>query len=132
MKLDLTEITAAVADQDRGTWFDLVDPVTGAPTGIRFLIAGPDSLVQHRAQLELADELAELADLDGRVTAEQREKTRLRALAKTILGWEIVEDGQPLPFNTVNVTRVLRAARWLRDQVDDLASRRAPIPREPR
>ncbi len=127
--LDLAAITSHVADQDRGTWFDVLDPVTAEKTGIRILVAGPDSFVQHRAQMELVDELAELADVDGRVTAEKREKARLRALAKAVLGWEIVEDGEPVPFNTANVLRVLRAARWFRDQVDGFAGQRAPIPR---
>lgn len=127
--LDLDDIVAAVADQDKGAWFGIADPVTGEPTGIRFLLAGPDSRTQHRAQLELVDELADLADADGRVTAEQRESARLRALAKAVLGWEIVEGGEAVPFNQRNVLRVLRAARWLRDQVDDFAGRRPSIPR---
>lgn len=127
MILDLSDVIAHSADQGKGAWFDVLDPVTAETTGIRVLVAGPDSLVQHRAQLELFDEMAELADVDGRVSAEQREKARLRALAKAVLGWEIVEDGQPVPFNTANVLRVLRAARWLRDQVDDFAGRRPKI-----
>jgi hypothetical protein len=127
--LDLGVIKAHVADQDRGHWRDLRDPVSGEPTGIRFLVAGPDSSAQHRAQLAMVDELAELADADGRISAEDREMVRLRALAKVVLGWEVVEEGRPVTFNTVNVLRVLRAARWLREQVDAMASERPPLPR---
>ena len=90
-------------------------------------MAGPDSLAQHRAQLELVDELVEMADVDGRVSAANREKARLRALAKAVLGWEIFGDGEPVPFSTAAVLRVLTAARWLREQVDDFAARRPPI-----
>ena len=98
--MELNEIASLTADQDRGRWFELHDPVDGTPTGIRLRIAGPDSETQRRARLALADELADLADGDGRVSAEAREKARLNSLARCVLGWEITEDGQPVPFNT--------------------------------
>lgn len=122
--MDLNDILGNVADQDRGKEFELADPVTGKPMGIIFRVAGPDSGVQHRARLALSDELAEMADADGRVTAEQREKARLNCLARCVLGWEIEEDGQPVPFNTKNVLRVLRV-HWVQAQVDGFASDRA-------
>ena len=58
--MQLNDILSNAEDQDRGRWFDLADPVTGEPTGIRLRIAGPDSATQARARLKLADELAEL------------------------------------------------------------------------
>jgi hypothetical protein len=123
--MDLSSIAANVEDQDRGAWFDLLDPVDGRPTGIRFRVAGPDSDTQRRAQLRLVDELAELAGPDGRVSAEHREKARLAALARCVLGWELQEDGQPVPFSHANVLRVLRMARWIHAQVDGFAADRA-------
>ena len=78
--MDLSDIVSEVADQERGAWFDIADPVTGEPTGIRFKIAGPDSETQHRAQLALADELTALAGPDGMVSAEQRERARIAFL----------------------------------------------------
>lgn len=119
--MDLSEIAAGVADQDRGAWLELADPVSGVPIGIRFRLAGPDSETQARARLKLADELA---DLDGRVTAEQRERARIACLARCVLAWEIEEDGQPIPFSHKNVTRVLRLALWLQEQVDAFAADR--------
>jgi hypothetical protein len=41
MQLDAIEANAA--DQDKGRWFDLLDPVSGTKTGIRLRLAGPDS-----------------------------------------------------------------------------------------
>lgn len=122
--MDLSEVAAGVADQDRGAWLDVVDPVSGVPIAIRFRLAGPDSETQRRAQLKLADELAELADLDGRVTAEQRERARIDCLARCVLGWEVEEEGEPVPFTHRNVVRVLRMAKWLQEQVDAFAADR--------
>ena len=48
--MELNEIVADAADQDRGREFQLADPVTGQPTGIKLRIAGPDSATQARAQ----------------------------------------------------------------------------------
>uniref|UniRef100_A4WS90 Uncharacterized protein n=1 Tax=Cereibacter sphaeroides (strain ATCC 17025 / ATH 2.4.3) TaxID=349102 RepID=A4WS90_CERS5 len=121
---DLSSILADAEDQERGAWFDLVDPVSGKPTGIRFRVAGPDSLTQAKARLRMADELAELADADGRVSAEAREKVRINTLARCVLGWEITEEGESVPFSHANVVRVLRAAAWVQAQVDAFASDR--------
>ena len=129
--MQLDDITAWSADQDRGRWLDLLDPVTGYPTGIRLRIAGPDSATQARARLRLADELAELADQDGKLSAESREKARLNCLAACVLAWDIHEDGRPIPFTTANVLRLLRAAQWVEAQVDAFASSRAPLAGEP-
>lgn len=123
--MQLNDILANAQDQDRGRWFDLRDPMTGKPTGIRFLMAGPDSATQARARLQMADDLAEAADDEGRISAAAREKCRLNSLARCVLGWEIIEDGQQLPFNHANVLRVLRSAQWVLQQVDSMAGDRA-------
>ena len=73
--MQLDAIEANSADQDRGAWFDLFDPVTGGKTGIRLRLAGPDSPTQGRARLAMVDELAEAADDEGKVSAAAREKT---------------------------------------------------------
>lgn len=122
--MQLDDILANVADQSKGAWFELADPVTGTLTGIRLRVAGPDSDVAHRARIALADELAGLADADGRVSAEHREKARLNALARHVLDWECQEEGQPVPFNTANILRLLRV-QWVQQQVDAFASDRA-------
>lgn len=123
--MTLEDIIANIADQDKGKEFELVDPVDGKPTGIKFRVAGPDSETQHRARLALTDELAEMADDRGRVTAEQRERARINSLARCVLGWTIEENGKPIPFNQKNVVRVLMAGTWIQQQVDAFASDRA-------
>ncbi|MBL4919318.1 hypothetical protein [Szabonella alba] len=124
--MNLSDVSAIAEDQDRGRWLDLLDPFDGKPVGIRLLVAGPDSMVQARARLKLADELADMADDEGRVSAENRETARLRNLARCVLGWEASEDGKPVPFSFEAVLRLLKAGRWVQEQVDDFAgSRRA-------
>lgn len=123
MQLDAIEANAA--DQDRGAWFDLFDPVTGGKTGIRLRLAGPDSATQGRARLAMVDELAEAADDEGKVSAAAREKIRLRSLASCVLAWEIEEGGEPVPFTQANVLRLLRSARWVEEQIDAMAGNRA-------
>ncbi|EGJ21675.1 hypothetical protein RSWS8N_06315 [Cereibacter sphaeroides WS8N] len=121
---DLSAILADAEDQERGAWFDLLDPVTGAATGIRVRLAGPDSRTQAKARLALADELAEAADMEGRVSAEARERARVNSLARCVLGWEITQDGEPVPFTHANVVRLLRAATWVEAQIDAYAADR--------
>ncbi|SFB82463.1 hypothetical protein [Tropicimonas isoalkanivorans] len=123
--MDLSDILADAQDQDRGREFELADPVTGKPTGIKLRIAGPDSATQNRARLRLSDDLAEAADPDGRVPADARERLRLECLAACVLGWEIEEDGKPIPFSQANVVRLLKSAAWVQAQVDDFASNRS-------
>ncbi|EPX85376.1 hypothetical protein [Salipiger mucosus] len=127
--MQLDDIRAFSADQERGAWFDLLDPVTGGQTGIRMKLAGPDSEIQNRARLRLADDLSEVADAEGRVTAEARERARIESLARCVLAWEISEDGEPVPFTQANVVRLLKAAAWVQAQVDGFASDRAAFRR---
>lgn len=123
--MQLNDILADAQDQDRGRDFDLLDPVTGKPTGITLRIAGPDSATQARARLQLVDDLAEMADDEGRISAAAREKARLNSLARCVLGWDIKEDGEPVPFTHANVLRLLKGAQWVQSQVDGFASDRA-------
>mgnify|MGYP007095983366 FL=1 len=123
MMMDLSDILNNIADQDRGREFELADPVTGRSTSIKLWIVGPDSETAHRARLALVDELADMADHEGRVSAEQRNKARLHCLAAHVLRWEIEEDGRPVPFNTANLHRLLRI-QWIEQQVDAFAGDR--------
>jgi hypothetical protein len=121
--VQLNEIVANVADQDKGRELKLVDPFTGEPTGIKLTVAGPDSDTARRARLKLADELAESADDAGHVSGENREKARLNCLAALVLRWDVREGGKPVPFTTGNVLRLLRV-QWVELQVDSFAANR--------
>jgi hypothetical protein len=122
--MDFSDILANVADQDRGRELQILNPWTGEATGITFRVAGPDSNVQRRARIEMADELAEAARPDGTVSAEARDAARLSCLAKCVLLMEITEDGKPVAMAQKNVIRVLGASAWLQAQVDEFAGDR--------
>lgn len=121
--MQLNDVLNNATDQDKGRMLELADPFTGKPTGIKLWIVGPDSDTARRAQIALADELAEMADHEGRVSAEHREKARLNCLARLVQRWEIEEEGKPVPFSTANVLRLLRV-RWVQEQVDSFAADR--------
>lgn len=123
--MQLDDIRAFSADQDRGAWFDLLDPVTGKATGIRLKVAGPDSEAQNRARLRLSDDLSDAADAEGRVTPEARERARIESLARCVMDWELSENDDPLPISHANIVRLLKAANWVQAQVDSFASDRA-------
>lgn len=122
--MELNDLISASADHERGAWLELAHPVTGALTGMRVKLAGPDSDTQARARLRMADDLGEYAELDGTLTAEKREKARLDCLARCVLDWDMTEDGQLLPFTHKNVVRFLRAGTWVQAQVDAFAGDR--------
>lgn len=123
--MQIDDIIARSADQERGHWFDISDPVTGVNTGIRIKLAGPDSETQNRARLRLAEDLAEVASADGWVSPEARERARITSLARCVLAWEITEDGEPVVFSHASVVRLLKAAHWVQVQVDVYASDRS-------
>jgi len=121
--MELSDALNIATDQDRGRELELVHPYTGEPTGMKLWMAGPDSDTARRAALALSDELADMADDQGRVTAEQREKARLNALAKHVLRWEVSEDGKPVPLNQKNVLTLLKV-QWVQEQADAFAGDR--------
>lgn len=122
--MDLSDALGNVIDQDRGRWLAAIDPWSGKPTGFRFLIAGPDSETQRRARMAMMDELSEAAGPDGRVCFEAREAARINCLARCVLGWEMSDDGEPVPFSHKACVRVLRGVEWLQAQVDAFAGDR--------
>lgn len=121
--MQLSDVLHTATDQDKGREIELVDPFEGKPTGLKFWIVGPDSDTARRAQIALADELAEMADERGMVTAEQREKARLNCLARLVQRWDVKEDDKPVPFSTKAVLTLLRV-QWVQEQIDAFAADR--------
>lgn len=121
--MELHEILSNAEDQNRGRPFDLLHPVTGKPVKVRLVVAGPDSRVQAEAAALLVDELAEMADVEGRVSGANRAMARRRFLARCVLGWQVEEGGEVLPFSFDRMLRLL-AVSWVMAQVDAFAGAR--------
>ena len=122
--MQLNEIEAFSADQDRGAWLELHHPVSGKPTGMKVLVVGPDSATQARARLALVDDLTAATDMEGRVSAADRELCRLNNLARCVLGWDVQADGQAVPFSHSAVLRLLKSGTWVQAQIDAFADDR--------
>lgn len=122
--MNASEVFATVEDSDRGAEIELRHPVSGAPTGMKLTLAGPDSRTQRSARLTMADELAEVARADGTISAEDRERAAVASLARCVLRWEITEGGQALPLTHAHAVRLLSVA-WVREQCDGFAGNRA-------
>lgn len=123
--MDFAEVLANNIDQDQGRVLELVHPVEGTPTGMKFWIVGPDSATAQRARIAMMDELQEAARPDGTVSAENREIARLNCLARHVRRFEVNENGQPMPFNHQMMVRILRAGTWMQTQIDAFAADRA-------
>lgn len=123
--MTLDEILGNLMDQDRGRWFDIVDPWEGQKVGLRLLIAGPDSATQNRSRVAMMTELADAADADGRASFEAREKARVNSLARCVLAWEIDPAfGLDAKFGHAAVVKVLNIL-WIQQQADAFAGDRS-------
>lgn len=121
--MQLSDVFNNCADQDKGADLNLLAPWDGKPTGMIMTIAGPDSDTARRADLAFSDELVDLADNEGHVTAESRHKARINALARRVLRWDVMEDDKPVPFNQASLVKLLQV-QWIMEQVDGFAGDR--------
>lgn len=130
--MDLSDLAKLSADQDAGHRFELIDPVHGEPTGIAFVIVGPDSKTNREARFDLDRELARLAAKKNGSTPETREEAVTDFLFAVTRSWEVTDGGNALPFTRENFGRLLSAATWVRGQVDIFAGDRKPYFPDPK
>lgn len=123
--MDVADFLANSIDQDRGRTLVIRDPWSGELLGLSFQIAGPDSDVQRKARIAMMDDLADLANPDGTISAANREAARIKCLASCVVGWDVTENGVEIPFEHKHVVRVLRASSAIQQQVDAFAGDRA-------
>lgn len=120
--MDLNDLSTIAAEQDEGRWFELKHPVTGDPTGIRLLVAGPDSTVQQNAMLRFQNALAQLKAGKGRAALVDQHYSEF--LAEIVLDLDATEDGEPVPHSREVAVRVIRAGEWVRKQIEGFAGNR--------
>jgi hypothetical protein len=121
--VDIATMCADADEQDKGTEFEVVHPVTGEPTGIKLRIAGPYSNVQQKARNTFQDEVRKSTRISLRstISAEEIDRMHIEFLAAIILDWNIVENGKQVPFSFRNAVQIIGSSRWLREQVDEFA-----------
>lgn len=118
------EILEDAVNQDRGAEFAIIDLATGMPSGIFVTVVGPDSETARRSELAYSDEMASLADADGRVSAEHRQNARINNLLRRVVRMEMLEDGKRVAVPASYILRLLRVP-GIHQQVDDFAVDRA-------
>lgn len=122
--MDLGDVYNGQEDQGRGRWFEWLHPVTGEGTGLRVKLAGPDSLLAAHAAAQMVDDLAELADENGRVSGADRAKAQRAYLARLALDWEVSDGGEPIPFTVERIKKFLGVA-WVLAQYNAFAVNRS-------
>ena len=129
--MDLNELLAAASVQDTGHEFELLDPVEGRATGLKFTIAGPDSEKAKVARAKMETALTRINNRgSGRVTADERDRLMADFLFDVTIGWKVKQGNKALEFNRENFARVIGAGTWVRAQIDMFAADRAPYFRD--
>lgn len=116
-----SDFEAMREDQERGLWRVICHPVTGKRSDLELLVVGPDSQTAARATALYVDELAELADLDGRVSGEKRAKAKARFLARHVKEWRGCGDEH---FSFAACARLIEVSRFVEACVDTWAGDR--------
>ncbi|MDA9530341.1 hypothetical protein [Bradyrhizobium sp. CCBAU 25338] len=118
---DLAHLQDIVEGQDRGAELLIKHPVTGEPTDVVLIVAGPDSDVQRRARLKMQDALYAFR---GRPPADDFDRLEIERLARCIVGWRVKRDGQDVPFAFNSAVKLLTEMRFIREQVEAFAASR--------
>lgn len=118
---DLAHLQDIVEGQDRGAELLIKHPVTGEPTDVVLIVAGPDSDVQRRARLKMQDALYAFR---GRPPADDFDRLEIERLARCIVGWRVKRDGQDVPFAFSTAVKLLTDMRFIREQVEAFAASR--------
>jgi hypothetical protein len=99
------------------------NPATGAPTPVKFVLAGPEHAIRKRASFDRARRMRAGLMKTGKVQLGDPEEDELEETDQLVaftLGWEnLVIGGKPVTFSA-DVARQLYTdpkRRWLRDQV---------------
>jgi hypothetical protein len=123
--MDFDDLVSFAEEQERGAWLDVPDPMTGEPSGMRFLVCGPDSPTQKRAKMQHMDDLVAMAGPDGICSAENREAARRAMLARCVKDFDVTKGGAKLAFDHKMMVRILETSSWVDLCIDRFADDRA-------
>lgn len=107
-----------IAPQSRT--IEILHPATSEPTGLKVsLLPMSDDKIESVRRKQLN---RRLNSRNTKVTAEQLEAESMELLIASITGWEwsgtASFQGEKPEFTPDNVRRVMKAAKWVRDQID--------------
>jgi hypothetical protein len=120
---DLSQFDGLQQAQDEGTEVIIIHPVTGAPTTMKFWVAGPDSKRRQNMQRQLAD--VRLRRRKFKMSGEDLENESKAIIAACVIKWEgFVEKGQALECNVPNIIGVFQRYPFIFEQVDEIAGDR--------
>lgn len=122
---DLASLDAAIKKQDEGLDIDIKGLDGKSPLGFSIKVAGPDSERAAKAHDEIQQELVEREDL-SELSLEDRRANGLRYLAKLVISWTpFILEGMELPCTEENAVKLFTRFKFIREQVDAKAGRRA-------
>lgn len=108
---------------------NVVDPTDLTPTGIVVKVYGADSEKARAVETAQRNRRLRVIQATGgarRMKAEEYDKEGLDLLVECTAGWSgVVENGEPLEFNSANVRSVYERHPWLREQVDKAVADRS-------
>lgn len=124
--IDLSEIETAIRAQDEGVEVDILGLDGKTPLGFKIRVAGPDSARAVAAQEASTNDLLAQEDA-GRPNASAINQRAIIHLAKVTMGWEpaIKIDGEALAYSEANAITLYTRFRFIREQVDRAAGKRA-------
>lgn len=122
---DLSEFDEVIQKQEQGIDVQILGMDGRTPLGFSIRVAGPDSERAQRASDELQQELIDGERLAAPTVADFNLRT-LRYLSKITIGWTSFRlDGAELPCTEENAQALYTRFRFIRQQVDAKAGKRA-------
>lgn len=112
---------------DAGAEVTVRHPTSGDELDIKIRVVGPDSRKAREATRAMTDNLTKEA-MEHEATPDDAAYERMAAqhAAALTISWEHVEwDGQPFPFSQENAVKLYTEHRWIREQVEQFAGKRA-------
>lgn len=113
-------------DAERGVWFDVTNPADGEPLpGVRIKVASAESAEYQKAVQRYLERSRSAKRGRTPSMEEQREAALKAAVDVLLVDWEGIEyHGERLECTASNRERLLRAERWLYQQVIEAAQER--------
>lgn len=119
--MEISQLFTAESHEN-GSWVEIVNPIDGNPTDIKFLVAGIDSKC-YRGTIRRILKNA----LDSKVdnVSVDEDETAISILTECTLGWEgVLKNGEEWEFSKANIRAVYEQSPDIRRQVEEFIGNR--------